>query len=209
MYEVELRALIRSDKLKTIKEILEKESSEKSFIKRFNMVYTNSEDMVPDEESPNDLRIRITPNKSQIIFKYGNWHGSAVREESEIEFNKDNLKDLLQMFYRMDYKWGIISYQNRNQYKYKEFTITIDKYDDIDDSVIEVELVIENESETKDAADKIRRLLESWELKVLESEGMTKFVKEFNQRKKWQFNFKNESVSEFVTKWKDWIELKA
>lgn len=73
----------------------------------------------------NDLRIRRTDNEALIVLKKG-WMHDDDREEIEVKVDRKDFLQLDKIFKALGYKYDTKWYRKRKEYKYKNFSITID-----------------------------------------------------------------------------------
>lgn len=206
--EIEKRSILDKAHLGKLKEFLSKNAKVKKEYKRFTFVYLHRQDFISDPDYPIDLKVRFTNGTGELSLKYGDWHGSAGREEYGINFDADQVEDVLGMVRRLEHAWGIVTYLHRVEYDYDGMTVTVDDYFDFDQDIIEVENLVYDEENAKSAEDKIDRFLADRDLQALDSATMQRLVADMNAREKWRFDFTKQDIHEFVEKWNDFILCK-
>lgn len=73
----------------------------------------------------NDLRIRRTDKEAYLILKKG-WMHDNDRDELEIKVDRKDFLRLDEILTALGFKYDTKWYRKRKEYKYKNFTITID-----------------------------------------------------------------------------------
>ncbi len=73
----------------------------------------------------NDLRIRRTDKEAYLVLKKG-WMHDDDRDEIEIKVARADFLRLDEVFCSLGYKYDTKWYRKRTEYKYKNFSITID-----------------------------------------------------------------------------------
>lgn len=200
MIELEKRALLDKTELRRLAKFFASDKSKSKQIRRFTMVYSERPDGI-DTEGLADLRLRVTDGQAQLTLKYGSWHDSSGRQEYEINLDKGQLDEMINVMNLLGHKWGNVNFVNREKFRYMDFEIVIDSHLDYDRALIEIELAVESKDELPEAETKLATLLHELGLKAMKSEDMIEFVRELNSREHMRFNFTTEKVSDFVTKW--------
>jgi predicted adenylyl cyclase CyaB len=207
-YEVEKRAFVNENQRSSLKKFLNENGKLVKKKKRCTFIYMNNQNFEEDSTSPIDLKVRTTNGKAGIALKYGNCHNGETREEYEVDFDVDNIDDVLGILKRLGYQWGITTYLNREEYEFEDMTIEIDDYYELDRDLIEVEIVCHEEDKIKEAEIKILEFLKKMNLEVMDSDGMKSLVHSMNVREDWQFDFSKQDIQELVERRKDFILCK-
>jgi len=209
MIEVERRVLLTKKEMESLKNFFNTNGKFVKDFKRFTLVNIGREDFTPDLNDPLDLRVRMTKDIARLTVKYGNWHTDAGREEYEVEFNVDNLKELLGILKIMGRNYYSLTYIHRYQYEYKGFDITFDDYSFRDDCLMEVELGVEKMEESEEADRKITEFIKNQNLEPLSKDGFIKFVQENNDIMELRVDFNKITLDDWFEKWKDYIYCKV
>lgn len=205
MIEVEKRALVDKSRYKDILKQFAKKGSFMSKVKRFTLVQVDNSDFTADSSSLTDIKVRTTKDNALFTVKHGNWHDSSGRKENEINFNVEEINELVEMLISLGFSYFVAIYVTREKYTMNDLVITIDQYHHMDDTLIEIEKTVSNESEEAEAEKEIKNLLELFTLTPMSSEDTIEFVEKINKIEETQVDFTNTTVPEWFNKWKDFI----
>jgi CYTH domain-containing protein len=205
MIEIEKRILIDKEKYDEMLTFLTKNGKLKQTFKRFTMVSNTNPDFIPETKGKEDLRVRTTGETGKLTMKYGDWHADAAREEYEVGFKTDEIKELLNILRIQQYLYYIITYIQRFHYTYDGYEITLDKYYSSDIALMEVEISVNEQQKVQAAEKRIDEFLAKYDLTPLDSEGMIKFITGVNNVKSNQIDFAKISIDAWYDEWKDFI----
>lgn len=208
IYEVEKRALITKKTADSLITFLDKNAKKIKKEHRFAFIYMDNKDLIPNQDDPVDIRVKITNTKPKLSLKYGSWHAGSARQEYEVEFALTDLGQYLKILFFLGKKWGTTNSTTRTLYKYKAMIITIDKHEDFKDYLVEVEITTSKKSAVKTSEEKINEFMSGFELAPLDSPGMIKFVDDLKNRPKWQFDFTQKNIDSYLKVWKEYIHAK-
>lgn len=182
MKEIEYKFLLDDKQRKSLVKFLEKNNAEK----------------VKEEEQDNfyyvargnlDLRIRRTEDKSLLILKKG-WMHDEDREELEVECDRDDFDKLDEILTSLGYEYDTKWYRKRVEYKYKDFSITID-FNAGYGYVTEIELVVD-EGKEKESLEKILKFAKELGIEPTPKETFDKMYEYY--KKQWQKYYDTKEV---------------
>ncbi len=208
MIEVEKRVLLSKNEAESFVKKLNLSKYKVKEFKRFTMIYIDYADFTPNPDNPIDLRVRTTKDSAKLTVKYGSWHSDSGRQEYEVEFTKESIKELFSILLILGFKYFVITYITRKEYHFEDFVITIDEYHHNKECLMEVELLAKDEDEAKIFEQKIFAFLNKYNLKYLEKDEMINFVQKLNDIKDTRVDLTKTKIDDWYEKWKDFIYCK-
>lgn len=147
MKESEKRAGLSLEQATALKPKLDSIYTRDSSVRRSVLVKVDNDDFSPSPESLVDMKIKLIDNNSLLSVKHGSWHGDTAREEYEVNFNRDNLADLLSSFKLLGHFRYIMLSTVRTIWTASGLVITLDEYGKLGKALFEVELEHGDDSE--------------------------------------------------------------
>ncbi len=205
MIEVEKRILLSDDKLDEMKKLFDSKGELIKDFKRFTILKISQPDYVPNLEDKLDIRVRTTKDKAVLTIKKGDWDDSSPREEVEIKFNVDEIKDMIRMLNMLGLNFFLMTYVHRSVYKYQEFEIVLDEYLSSDENIMEVELMAKDEKDAAEADKKVTDFVLNMGLEILDSKGLVGFLTNLNANKGFQLDLTKNTIDKWYEEYKPYI----
>lgn len=207
MIEIEKRALIDKRQYEELIKYFSKNATLKNEFKRYTIIGIQRSDFVPDTVGDRDFRIRTDGKSGLLTLKVGNWHSGVSRREFEIHFKLTEIKDAMGILTEMGSHYCVSVYIERKEFKYREYTVSLDKYFFNNDYIIDFEKLATDNSPDylKEEENKIEEIMKSKGLELITSEKMIEFINKLNFIKKAQHNFEEISIDDWYEEWEDYI----
>ncbi len=140
-----------------------------------------------------DLRIQKNKKFSKLWLKEGKIHEDN-REEIEVEFNKEDFKELEKLLKSLGYEVEIKWYRKRHKFNWKGLTVCIDQTPGYG-KIIEIEKMCEEEEDHEKIQKNLESALEELEI---EKTSNKKFEEKYSQYKKnWEKILSDKDLEEF------------
>lgn len=207
MIEVEKRVLITKEQFNDLKNRFETQGQFIKDFKRCTLVNIERSDFVPDENEKTDIRVRSTIDSCRLTVKYGDWKDDRGREEYEVDFERDQIADMLKILSLLNRNYYIMTYLHRYQYQVDDFEITLDEYANVDGYLLEVELLVEDSPE--EAESKIIKYLETLNLQAVEPDKFVEFVQGMNNILEFRLDLTKTSPQEYYNKLEKYIKCEV
>jgi CYTH domain-containing protein len=207
MIEIEKRSLLNKSEYDRLLGFFKENAKLRKNFKRYTIIQIEREDYVPDEEALVDYRIRTDGKKGLLTAKTGSWHSGEARNEYEIHFELDEIKDALGILLTKGMPFFVSVYIERFEYEYLDYVVSIDKYFFNDDYILDFEKLVDDKDVDKVPQEekKILGLMAKLGIKPIKSEEMIAFIRKLNFIKEAQHDFRKTSLDEWYEEWKEYI----
>lgn len=175
--EIEMRAMFSEKKFNSLKKFLD-----------YQAKYLGQDDKDVHFYIFPDKLLKVTDNISKesakLTLKLNRIGQGTDFEEIEFPIKREDIEKAVKMFSSLEMTDNIIhSFQSRHNYMYKGVELAL-KFSSEWKHHLELEIVVEDESEKKEAENKINAVAEELEVKIMSEEELKEFVKKVETEKK-------------------------
>lgn len=139
MKELEKRRGLTGKEVRELKAHIGDYYTPKEEVRRTLLIKVQNDDFTADPNELIDIKIKLIDNDSLLAVKYGSWHGDALREEHEINFNRDDLSSLINFLHLLTFGKFILVSTKRTIWQSEGLIVTLDEYQGLDRALFEIE----------------------------------------------------------------------
>lgn len=177
MIEIELRSMFDKEKFNSLKDFLDKSAE-----------YLGQDDKDVHFYIFSDKLLKVTDNISKesakLTLKLNRIGQGSDFEEIEFPIQRSDVEKAVKMFDLLEMTNNVIhSFQSRHNYSFKGVELAL-KYSSEWRYHLELEIMVENESQKEEAEKRIHKVADELDVKIMSEDELKEFVKKVEAEKK-------------------------
>lgn len=175
MKELEKRRGLSAEEAENLKKRINKSYAPKKEVRRTLLIKVENDDFTADPNELVDIKVKLIDSNTLLAVKHGSWHGDALRQEYEINFDRDNLSSLISFLQLLMFGKFVLVSTKRTIWKPEGLTVTLDEYQGLGKALFEIE------TDGHGDESKIDEAFEQFGVMPMDSDETVQFVNSINQ----------------------------
>lgn len=202
--EVEHRGALTEKKFNELNKFLRKSGKFLGERDRFSVIYSpRGKESLKLHKNPEDLRLRITNKKTELVLKYGKFSSKDARKEFSFPIDSKKFEEMIKFLQILGFYYGVLQATKTFLYLYKGVEFALVKVPGWG-YYFEAEILVEPQF-VKKADEKIIAVCSEINLTVLNDKDIWKLLQSLNDRPGFRFNFKKEDFLEIKKRFKEYF----